>query len=149
MMTKIGSIASLLALAMMSSPAIAGARDAAFASSGDGAPAQMSMFVGGNYRFSLDGRGNGRAGRATLKVAGAAQVPGSSQLRLGSGIELGGGADRRMALSIAGVDSRHLGKRMNLSSGATAGLVIGGLVLVGLAVAVASTEVPANAAFDD
>ena len=148
-MTKFGSIASLLALAMMSSPAAAGVRDAAFASSADRLQVQTSMFVGGNYRLGLDGRGSDKAGRATLKFAGAARVSGSSQLRLASGFELGRGSDGKAALAIAGVDSRQLGKRMNLSSGATAGLVVGGLVLVGLAIAVASTEVPANAAFDD
>ena len=148
-MTKIGSIASLLALAMMSSPATAGVRDAAFATSGDQTSAQTSMFAGGSYRIGIDGRGSDRAGQATLKFAGAARVPGSSQLRLGSGIEIGRASDGKAALSIASVDSRQLGRRVNLSSGATAGLVIGGLLLVGLAVAVASTEIPANAAFDD
>ena len=148
-MTKIGSIASLLALAAMSVPASAGVRDAAFSSSGDQARVRTSLFVGGDYRLPLDGRGSDRTGRATLKLAGAAQLPGSSRLQLTDGVALGRGADGKAALAIAGIDSRQLGRRMNLSDGATVGLVIGGLVLVGLAVAVASSGVPANAAWDD
>jgi hypothetical protein len=110
---------------------------------------QTSLFAGADYRLALDGRSGARGGRATLKFAGAARVPASSELRLGNGIEVGRGSDGKAAPSIAGVDSRQLGRRMNLSSGATAGLVVGGLILVGLAVAVASSEIPANAAFDN
>ena len=148
-MTKFGSIASMFALATLSNPANAGIREAAFATTADQGQVRTSVFAGADYRLALDGRGGDRNGRATLKFAGAARVPGSVQLRLGSGVELGRSRDGQAALSIAGVDSRQLGRRMNLSKGATAGLVVGGLLLVGLAVAVASTEVPANAAFDD
>ena len=135
-MTKIEKIATALALLAMAQPATAGVREAAFASAGDHAGVRTGVFAGATYRMALDGRSDRRNGQTTLQVAGFAAAPGRTGMQLGSGIELGRGANGTARLSIAGVPAGQIGKRLNMSGGAKTALIVGGVVLLAAGAAV-------------
>ncbi|HEX6603855.1 MAG TPA: hypothetical protein VF027_03105 [Sphingomicrobium sp.] len=149
MMTKIGSIASLLALAIISAPAAASPRDAAFATSGDQPVSRTMMFGGATFRMNLDGKKTSRPEFA-MRLTGAVQDRGSA-IRFGDGLAFGTAAGGKMRMTLAGQDSRVLGKRLGMSGGATAALIVGGIVLVGGAVLLATQGMgdAASAGFDD
>ena len=150
MMTKFGSIASLLALAISSAPASAADwRSVPFDTGSHAVAARPFMFSGATLRLNLDKRAEHRPELA-LRVTGAT---GASALgmRIGDGLAFSLAPGSKPCLTLNGVDGRQLGKRLGMSGGAKAALIVGGVVLIGAAVAVAASgwgDAPA-AIFDD
>ena len=123
-------IAMLAVTTLAASPVTATVRDAAFASSGDRAQPQTSMFVGATYHVGLNGSSNRARGRASLHLGAMMKTTDASDLRIGRGLEIAGGRAGKPALLIAGHDARDLGDRSHLSTGATVALVVVGVVVI-------------------
>ena len=129
MFNKFGKIASALALVSLGAPVAAHPHDLAFASgAGPQGAARPLMFGGATFRMALDGRG-GRKPELALRFTGGTQSLGAAP-RLGEGFALTAGHGGKARLSIAGQDSAAIGKRLNMSGGQTA-LLVGGIVIVG------------------
>ena len=149
MMTNFYRFTSALALAALAVPAASQPRSMGFETSGDISSSRPFMFTGATLRLSLDGRGE-RKPEVALRFAGGTQTAGLAP-RIGDGIAFSMVPGAKPRMSIAGQDSVQLTRRLNMSSGAKAGLIIGGIVVVGALVAVAAGgigDAPA-AAFED
>ena len=149
MMTRFYRFASAVALASLAVPVAAQPRSAAFETSADPSSSRPFMFTGATFRLSLDGRGQRRPEFA-MRVAGGVQ--GRDFLpRIGEGIAFSAVPGVKPQMKLAGQDAKVLTRRLNMSDGATAALVVGGIVVVGLAVALAAggTGDAAAAAFED
>ena len=148
MMNNFNRFASLLALAALASPVAAQPRTAALETSAGPAAEQTFMFTGATVRLSLDRRGDRRpelAMRFAGGIGGAGLMP-----RIGEGFAFSARPGAKPSLSLAGQDSRVLGKRLHMSDGAKAALVVGGVVLLAAVVAVAASGAgDAPAAFWD
>jgi hypothetical protein len=149
MMTKTAAIASFLALATMSAPVSASPRDAAFATSGDRAETRTMMFGGATLRIGLDGR-HGTGPALAMRLTGGVQDRGGA-IRLGDGLAFGTSDEGKLRMSISGQDSRLIGRRLGMSGGAKAALIVGGIVLVGGVVLLATQGIgdAAAAGFED
>ncbi|MEP7315894.1 MAG: hypothetical protein ABI667_04280 [Sphingomicrobium sp.] len=133
------SFAALIAFSVLStSPALASAQDAEFASSGDIPSTQMSMFVGASYRVGLDRRTTNARGRASLKVAGMSYVPGRSGINIGSGLELASGKSGKPTFYMAGQDLGQFKNKAGLNGSTTVVVAIVGVALVAGAVILAT-----------
>ena len=137
-MNKLITLSAMTSL--LASPAWGSVREAAFASSADRHVAQTSMFAGATYRVALDLRTSEPRDRASLKLAGMSQVPGSSEIRFGQGLELTGGQTGKPALHLAGQDIGQLNTKAQLSGTGTA-LIIGGVIVLGVVVALVAADI--------
>jgi hypothetical protein len=143
-------IASLLAYSIAAAPAnAADVRAAAFGTGTGGVVAQPFLFGGATLRLGFDGRTAERP-QFAMRLAGAARGP-DLHLRIGEGLALSADGKAKPRITLDGQDGRLIGKRLGMSDGATAAVVIGGLVLVGGIVALAAGGIgdSAAAAFED
>ena len=124
------SVSVLAVASLITAPAAASVREAAFASSADRARAETSMFVGANYSVGLDRKSNSRQGRASLKVAGMVKTP-NAQFRLGEGVALAAGAKGKTAFLVGGQEIAIKDGKSNLSTGAAIGIAVVGVLAVG------------------
>lgn len=148
MMTKFYRFASAFALAGLAVPVSAQPRSAAFETSADPSASNPFMFSGATIRLALDGRGQRRPEFA-MRLAGGVQDAGFLP-RIGEGIAFSAVPGGSPHLTLAGQDSRVLAKRLKMSDGATAAAVVGGVLLVGGIILVATQAGKgANAVFDD
>jgi hypothetical protein len=127
-------VAALALAGLTASPAAASVRDAAFAASSDHQQAQTSLFAGATYRINFDRRSGKPMARASLGIGGMMHSPGSSEMRIGQGLEIAGGKTGRPALFIAGREAGEIERRAGLSTGATIALAVVGVVVVAGAV---------------
>jgi hypothetical protein len=134
---------NLLALCAMASlvaaPASASVREAAFALSTDRPVAQTSMFVGATYRIGLDRRTDDQPSRAALRLSGMSHAPGSSELRLGKGLELSAGKTGKPAWYLAGQDVGEFKSKAQMN-GTTTAVIVGGVILLGVIAAVVISD---------
>ena len=130
-------LTALLAItSLLGTPAVAGVRDAAFASSADSHAARTSMFAGVTHRVGLDRRTRARDG-AALAVTGVMRTP-SASFKFGHGLEFSHGRTGKAALFLGGQDVGQFNKKAGMNGGTTA-VIVGGLLLVaavGAAVAI-------------
>ena len=125
-------LASLLALSiLLASPAEAGVREAALASSADQSSAQTSLFVGVTYRAGLQRRTSDPKGRLAIRLSGMALAPRSSRLAIGDGFEIARGKAGRPSLFLAGRNVDEIRPKSNLSSGAAIGIGLGVVLIAG------------------
>lgn len=125
-------LVSLLVISgLFASPASAGVREAAFASSSDQGSAQTSLFLGATYRVGLDRRTRAPKGRVAIKLSGMALTPGASALRIGNGFEVAGGKGGKPSFFLAGRDIGTFRQESSLSSGAAIGIGIGVVLIAG------------------
>lgn len=127
-------VAILATSSLMASPAAAGVRAAAYASSADSHSAQTSMFAGATYRVGFDHRDSRPRGRAAINIAGMSRTP-TAGFKIGQGLELSGGRTGKPALFLAGQDVGEFKGKAQLS-GTTTALIVGGVILVGVVAAV-------------
>lgn len=121
-------IAVLAMSSLAATPALGSVRDAAFSSSADRPAAQTSVFAGATYRVGLDRRAAEARGRASLKVAGMSNAPGSPDFRFGNGLEITAGRTGKPAVHLAGQDIGQLNRKAQLS-GTTTALIVGGVLI--------------------
>ena len=117
-------------ISLSASPAWGSVREAAFASSADRPAAQTSMFAGATYRVGLDRRTSEARGRASLAFIGMTRTP-TNDIKFRHGIELSQGQTGKPALYLAGQDLGQVKAKANLSSTATIGLVVVGVLAIG------------------
>ncbi len=122
------TLAALLAITSLTSPALADPYQAAFASSSDQPQAQASMFTGVRYRVSLDRKPGQPRARASLTFAGMRQRVDGSELQIGSGLEIAAGKTKKPALHLAGQDIGELKNVSSLDGTTTVAIVAGVLV---------------------
>lgn len=130
------------ALLGMSSAAFADVRTAAFTSASDRPATQTSMFVGTTVSFSLTGKSSRPRYRAALGIGGMARNTGTSELKVGQGLELALTGKKRPALHMAGSDVGQMWRTTKLSGGGKTALIIGGVaVALGVAALVVADKV--------
>lgn len=117
---------------LITAPAVASVRDAAFASGSDRAEARTSMFVGATYRVGFNNRSGKPVGRASVKLTGMAFTPGSAQVRLGQGLEVTASNGLKPRLRIAGQNITQLEHRANLGTGGAIAIGVGVLLVAGV-----------------
>ena len=128
-------IGLLVVTGLSATPVTASVRDAAFSSSADHAQAQTGMFIGVHYRLSSNRDASAPRGRASFKLSGMAQTPGTSDFKLGSGLEFAVGKSGKPTLFVAGREAGKLGNQAHLGTGGTIALAVVGLAVVAGAVA--------------
>ena len=134
------NLVALFALtSLVATPAGASVREAAYAASTDQTVGQTSMFVGATYRIGLDRRTDDQPGRASLRLSGMSHAPGSSELRLGSGLKLAAGKTGKPALYLAGQDIGEFKTKAQMN-GTTTAVIIGGVILLGVIAAVVISD---------
>ena len=135
--------ACFLALAGLSTPALADVRTAAYAGAADRAPTQTSMFAGATFRLGFDRKAGEPRHRASLGFTGMARNPGAPGIQVGQGLELSLSGSGRPALYIGGSDAGELWKAAKMSGGGKAALIVGGTAAVlGIAALVAYESLP-------
>jgi hypothetical protein len=132
-------IACLVLGGLVSAPAMASVRTAAYSQSSDMNVAQPSMFAGATYRVGFDRKSGTTTGRASVKIAGMTATRETGGMKFAEGIALTGGKTGKPALHLAGLDIDDLERRSNLSTGATIAIGVGVVLLVG-AVIIATTK---------
>ena len=133
--------ACFLALAGLSSPALADVRTAAYAGAADRAPTQTSMFAGATFRLGFHRKAGEPRHRASLGFSGMARNPGAPGIQVGQGLELS--LSGKPALYIGGSDAGELWKAAKMSGGGKAALIVGGTAAVlGIAALVAYESLP-------
>jgi hypothetical protein len=137
MMTKFASFASLLALAVTSVPAgAADVRGAAFGGGPNRLVSQPFMFGGGTLRLGFGGHKANRPELA-LRFTGGTQDA-DMHMRIGEGLAFSAVPGSKPRLTLQGQDSSLIMKRLGMSGGTKAALVVGGIALVGGIVLVAT-----------
>jgi len=122
---------SVLGIAsLMTAPAAASVREAAFSSSADRARAETSMFIGMNYGVALDRKTNAREARASLKLARMVKTPGA-QFRVGEGLGLAAGVKGKAAFLVGGQEIDIKGGKANLSTAGTIAIAVVGVLAIG------------------
>ena len=135
--------ACFLALAAMTSPALADVRTAAYAGGADRAPLQTSMFAGATVRIGFDRKADEPRHRVSLGFSGMARDPGASAFQVGKGLELSLSGRGKPTLFIGGSDAGELWKAAKMSGGGKTALIVGGAVAVlGIAALVAYESLP-------
>lgn len=120
----------LAVASLITAPAAASVRDAAFSSSADRARAETSMFIGINFGVALDRKTNAREARASFKVARMVKTP-SAQFRVGEGLELAAGAKGKAAFLVGGQEIDIKYGKANLGTAGTIGIVVVGALAIG------------------
>ena len=118
---------------LVTSPAAATIREAAFASSADRHGTQTSMFVGATYRLAFDKRTVGSWGRASLAFTGVTRTP-TNDFKFRQGMELSRSQTGKLSLYIAGQDVGEVERKANLSTGAGIAIGLGVLLVAGVVV---------------
>ena len=88
------------------------------------------MFAGVTYRVGLDRRTSEARGRASLAFTGMKRTP-TDDFKFRQGIELSLGRTGKPALYLAGQDLGQVKAKANLSSTATIGIVVVGVLAIG------------------
>jgi hypothetical protein len=122
------SVATVVSL--ITAPAAASVREAAFSSSTDREHAQTSMFIGMNYGISLDRKTNVRKARASLKVARMVRTP-NAQFRVGEGFGLAAGANGTPVFLVGSQELGSKRDKANLSTGGTVAIAVVGVLVIG------------------
>lgn len=133
-------IMTLAMIGLATAPATASVRDAAFSSSSDRLNVQASVFAGASYRVGLDRRTGGPRGQASLKLSGMTKASDTSVVRFGQGLEIIRGEAGAPGLYLAGQDVGELKSKAQLKGTGTA-LIIGGVVLLAVAVALVASDI--------
>lgn len=132
------NLAGLLALVSMSSPALADVRTAAFTGAPDRQTVQPSTFVGATVRVGLNRKYDAPRYRTALGISRMAHNPGTSEIRIGQGLELALAGTKKPVLSLAGREIGELRRTAELSGGGKAALIVVGVAAaVGVAALVA------------
>lgn len=147
MMTNFCRFTSVLTLASLAMPIAAQPSSAVFPTSADPSMSRPFMFSGATVRLSLDGRGEHRPEFA-MRFSGGRTSPGLMP-NIGDGVAFSAVPGANPRLTLAGQDTKQIGKRLNLSSGATIAVVAGGVLVVGLAVLMASSDKVPDDFLDD
>lgn len=142
-MFKIVQLVALTSFVLAPLPALAaGPLDLVSQPATNGGLQRHFLFTGATVRVPLQRSGKDRAELA-FRFAGASRT-GTNTPLIGDGFAVSLTPGRSARLTIAGQDSRIVGKKLGLGTGAALGIA-GGVVLIGLAVAVAaSPKVPDN-----
>lgn len=130
-------ISAIIVTSLVTTPAMASVRDAAFATSADKQPERTSVFAGATYRVGLDRRTAHHQGRASLQFAGMKRTA-SADLQFGQGIEMTT-SHGKSTLFVGGQDIGDLRSSAKLN-GTTTAVIVGGVLLLGVLAAVAVSE---------
>jgi hypothetical protein len=115
---------------LLASPAWAGVRDAAFATSADPTRAESSMFIGLNYGVAFDRKARARHVRASFKVARMVKTS-DAQFRVGEGLALTAAKDGVPTFHVGGQDIGSKAGKANLNTGGTVAIAVVAVLAVG------------------
>jgi hypothetical protein len=115
---------------LITAPAAASVREAAFSSSAERGHAETSMFIGLNYGVSLDRKTNVHKARASFKVARMVTTP-NAQFRVGEGFGLAARANGKPMFLVGGQELGNKRDKANLSTGGTVAIAVVGVLVIG------------------
>lgn len=124
------STVSVLAVAsLVTAPAGASVRDAAFATGADRARAETGVFIGVNHKVTFGRRANAREVRTSFNIAPMVRAS-DAQYRIGEGLGFAPAANGKATFLIGGqpIDTKD---KANLSTAGTVSIVVVGVLAVG------------------